>query len=287
MEILTSYSFRIIAMGTVLLAIVSTVVGSINVYKGQSLIGDAMGHSTFAGIVLAYMMFQTRNPIVLLIGAMLSAALAYLLIEYSNRNSKIGLDANLAIYLSGFFGIGMVLKSYIQGNPNFENASQSGLQNYIFGQAAYLLELDVKLIAIATVICLSIVLLLFREFKIYLFDREFAQIAQLPIKLMDYLVLFMTILVIGVGIKAVGAILISSFLIVPCISANQWTNKFSMVMILGAIFSSISVLIGSYISMLYTGLSTGPSIIIVSGIICGLSFLLGKNGIFRRRGDIQ
>ena len=287
MEILTSYSFRIIAMGTVLLAIVSTVVGSINVYKGQSLIGDAMGHSTFAGIVLAYMMFQTRNPIVLLIGAMLSAALAYLLIEYSNRNSKIGLDANLAIYLSGFFGIGMVLKSYIQGNPNFENASQSGLQNYIFGQAAYLLELDVKLIAIATVICLSIVLLLFREFQIYLFDREFAQIAQLPIKLMDYLVLFMTILVIGVGIKAVGAILISSFLIVPCISANQWTNKFSMVMILGAIFSSISVLIGSYISMLYTGLSTGPSIIIVSGIICGLSFLLGKNGIFRRRGDIQ
>ena len=287
MEILTSYSFRIIAMGTVLLAIVSTVVGSINVYKGQSLIGDAMGHSTFAGIVLAYMMFQTRNPIVLLIGAMLSAALAYLLIEYSNRNSKIGLDANLAIYLSGFFGIGMVLKSYIQGNPNFENASQSGLQNYIFGQAAYLLELDVKLIAIATVICLSIVLLLFREFKIYLFDREFAQIAQLPIKLMDYLVLFMTILVIGVGIKAVGAILISSFLIVPCISANQWTNKFSMVMILGAIFSSISVLIGSYISMLYTGLSTGPSIIIVSGIICGLSFLLGKNGIFRRRGDMR
>lgn len=287
MEILTSYSFRIIAMGTVLLAIVSAVVGSINVYKGQSLIGDAMGHSTFAGIVLAYMIFQTRNPIVLLIGAMLSAALAYLLIEYSNRNSKIGLDANLAIYLSGFFGLGMVLKSYIQGNPNFENASQSGLQNYIFGQAAYLLELDVKLIAIATVICLSIVLLLFREFKIYLFDREFAQIAQLPIKLMDYLVLFMTILVIGVGIKAVGAILISSFLIVPCISANQWTNKFSMVMILGAIFSSISVLIGSYISMLYTGLSTGPSIIIVSGIICGLSFLLGKNGIFRRRGDIQ
>lgn len=287
MEILTSYSFRIIAMGTVLLAIVSAVVGSINVYKGQSLIGDAMGHSTFAGIVLAYMMFQTRNPIVLLIGAMLSAALAYLLIEYSNRNSKIGLDANLAIYLSGFFGIGMVLKSYIQGNPNFENASQSGLQNYIFGQAAYLLELDVKLIAIATVICLSIVLLLFREFKIYLFDREFAQIAQLPIKLMDYLVLFMTILVIGVGIKAVGAILISSFLIVPCISANQWTNKFSMVMILGAIFSSISVLIGAYISMLYTGLSTGPSIIIVSGIICGLSFLLGKNGIFRRRGDIR
>ena len=181
----------------------------------------------------------------------------------------------------------MVLKSYIQGNPNFENASQSGLQNYIFGQAAYLLELDVKLIAIATVICLSIVLLLFREFKIYLFDREFAQIAQLPIKLMDYLVLFMTILVIGVGIKAVGAILISSFLIVPCISANQWTNKFSMVMILGAIFSSISVLIGAYISMLYTGLSTGPSIIIVSGIICGLSFLLGKNGIFRRRGDMR
>lgn len=282
LEILQSYSFKIVAIGTVVLAIVSSVVGAINVYKGQSLIGDAMGHATFAGIVLAFMLFATRNPIVLLVGAMSTAAIAYYLIQYSERHSKIGLGANMAIFLSGFFGLGLVLKSYIQGNPNFAGASQAGLDNYIFGQAAYLLKSDIYLISAVAVLCLLIIFSFYKEFKVYLFDKEFAQIINLPVKLFEYLILFMTILVIGIGIKTVGAILISSFLIMPCVSASQWSNKFSRVLILGVIFSSIASFVGSYMSTVYSGLSTGPTIILVLGTICIISFIFGKNGLLRR-----
>lgn len=284
MEILNSYSFQIVAIGTVLLGIVAALVGNINLQLGQSLIGDAMGHSTLVGVIAAYILLSTRDPLVLLLGAIISASISYLLIEYSKNNTKIGADANMAIFLSGFFGLGMVLKSYIQGNQNFEGASQAGLNNYIFGQAAYLMVEDIYLIAIVLSVCLAIILLFYKELKTYIFDKEFAVIINIPIKILDFLVLFMTILVIAVGIKAVGVILISSLLILPCVSANQWSNKFSNIMILSSIFSAVSSFIGTLISSLYTGFSTGPVIIIISGIILSISLLFGRNGVIRKRG---
>jgi manganese/zinc/iron transport system permease protein len=69
-NILTNYSFLVVAAGTVILAIASGMVGTISVLKGQSLIGDAIGHSSFAGIVISFMLFQQRNPIILSLGAL-------------------------------------------------------------------------------------------------------------------------------------------------------------------------------------------------------------------------
>ena len=76
MEILRSYTFQLISIGTLFLAVASAIVGSLNLYKGQSLIGDAIGHSSFPGIVLIFMVFQTRNPNMLFVGAVLAGALS-------------------------------------------------------------------------------------------------------------------------------------------------------------------------------------------------------------------
>lgn len=243
-----------------------------------------MGHSTFSGIVLSFILFSSRNPVILLGGAMLSSAISYYLIQFGRKHSKIGLDANMAIFLSGFFGLGMVLKSYIQGNKAFSGVSQAGLENYIFGQAAYLLEEDVKLILIASMICIFIILFFLKEFKVYLFDKEYAKLIRINTGLLDYLILFMTILVIGVGIKAVGAILISSFLIIPTVSASQWTNRFSILLLISSVFGAISAFVGSYVSTVFAGFSTGPSIILISGILFVISFIFGRNGIRRKVG---
>ena len=142
-NILTNYSFLVVAAGTVVLAIASGMVGTVSVLKGQSLIGEAIGHSAFAGIVISFMLFQQRSPILLALGAFISGMVAFFSIQIIGKNSKIELDSVLALVLSSFFGLGMVLKSYIQGNHQFSNASQAGLQNYIFGQAAYLMRNDV------------------------------------------------------------------------------------------------------------------------------------------------
>ena len=64
MDILMNYTFQIVAFGSIMLAVAAGPVGAFSVYKGQSLIGDAIGHSTFPGIILAYMIFATRSPII-------------------------------------------------------------------------------------------------------------------------------------------------------------------------------------------------------------------------------
>ena len=276
MKLFQMYSFQIVLAGTLLLAIAASIVGTMNVYKNQSLIGDALGHSTFPGLILAFMLSGQRNPTILLLGAMATASLSYFLINYSTKNSKIGADANMAIYLSGFFGLGLVLKSYVQGNPSYSGASKSGLDNYIFGQAAYLLKADVYLILLVAIICLACLGLFYKEIKCYLFDKDFAQILGINGKKLDYLILFLTILVIGVGIKAVGVILISSLLIIPTITASKLSHNFLGVIGLSSLFSCIAAFVGASISTLYSGFSTGPTIILCQGLIGGLVMVYVK-----------
>ena len=272
MDIVTNYTFQIIALGTALLASVAAPVGALSVYKGQSLIGDAIGHATFPGIVLAFMAFSTRSPV------------TFFAIQAANENTRVGLNANLAIFLSGFFGLGMVLKSFIQGNADYRGASQAGLETYIFGQAAYMLEDDVKLIALVAALSASLLFLFYKELKVFVFDAEYARAAGLPVRLLQVLLPFLTIAVIGIGIKAVGAILISSFLIIPCVAASQWSDDFSRVLFLSAVFGMAAALAGAYVSTLAQGMSTGPSIILAASAIAFFSMFFGKRGAFRKRG---
>ena len=283
MEILMNYAFQIIALGTALLAAVAAPVGALSVYKGQSLIGDAIGHATFPGVVLAFMAFSTRSPAVL-VGAMAAAAVTFFAIQAAHENTRVGLNANLAVFLSGFFGLGMVLKSFIQGNEAYHGASQAGLETYIFGQAAYMLEADVKLIAFVAALCAALLFAFYKELKVFVFDAEYARAVGLPVRLLQVLLPFLTIAVIGIGIKAVGAILISSFLIIPCVAASQWSDDFAHVLFLSAVFGVVAALAGTYVSTLEQGMSTGPSIILAASAIAFLSMFFGKRGAFRKRG---
>ena len=126
-QILFSYDFLVVAIGTVLLAIPSAIVGCFSVYKGQSLMADAVGHASYPGVVVAFMLFSIRSSVILTLGAAVFGILAYLTIQLIRKHSVIDFDAALAIVLTGFFGLGMVLKSYLQGNPLYMRASQSCL----------------------------------------------------------------------------------------------------------------------------------------------------------------
>lgn len=279
LEILTSYSFLIVAAGTFLLATATGAVGCITVLKGQSLIGDAIGHAAFPGIVLSFMLFMQREPALLMLGAVVSGTVAFILIQVIKEHSKIDLDAILAIILSSFFGLGMVLKSHIQGNPSYSRASQSGLQNYIFGQAAYIMREDVRLILFVALPSLVILFLFYKEIKVFLFDETYSKTIGLNTTLLYSLILLMAMSLIATGLKLVGAILISSLLIVPAITALQWSNHFGLVMTIAALTGGVSALVGTYISTAYKGMSTGATIILVMNFIAFVSLIFGPRGM--------
>ena len=280
-DILTSYTFIIVGSGTFLLAAIAGAVGCITVLKGQSLIGDAIGHAAFPGIILSFMLFMQREPVLLTLGAVASGATAFMLIQVIKENSKLKLDAILAVVLSSFFGVGMVLKSYIQGNNNYKDAAQSGLSSYIFGQAAYIMKDDVKLIVYIGVPTLVLLVLFYKEIKLFLFDEIYAKAIGIRTVLLYGIILVMTMGIIAAGLKLVGAILISSLLIIPAITALQWSDKFSRVLMIAGVVGGVSALVGTYISTAYDGMSTGATIILIMGSFAIISLVIGPHGMIK------
>ncbi|QQD84226.1 metal ABC transporter permease [Jeotgalicoccus sp. ATCC 8456] len=277
MDILTSYSFIIVALGTVILAIASGVVGTVSVLKGQSLIGDAIGHATFPGVVIAFMIFGMMETSVLVIGAVIFGVLAFWFINKITSESKTSLDSALALILSSFFGLGMVLKSYVQGNSNFSGTQ--GIDDFIFGQAAYMLKSDVYIIIAAALINLLIFIISYHQLRIYIFDETYSRTIGINKNLMNALVLLMTIVLISVGLKAVGAILMVNILIIPAVIGSLWSNRFLNVLIIAGISGVVSAFIGTYVSTAFTGIPTGPAIILSLSILFILSLIVAPKGL--------
>ena len=289
MTLLFQYSFIVIALGTMSLAISTGIVGTISILKRQSLIGDAVGHASFPGIVLAFIIAGRKDSLTLMSGAIIAGVFAFFIIQSVVNSSKLEADTTMAIILSAMFGFGMVLKSYIQGNPAF-SGSQAGLANYIFGQAAYMLKEDVIIIFCVSIISILLFLIFFKEIKIHVFDEAYAETLGIKKNIISVLIIIITMLLIAAGLKAVGVVLISSMLITPGVIGMQWSKRYESVLIIAVISGALSALIETSVSTLVKGMSTGPSIILCMTTVAFLSVLCGPYGIIAsklRKGKLR
>ena len=286
-SIITQYSFIVVAIGTMLLAMATGIVGTISILKGQSLIGDAVGHASLPGIILAFMISGRKSSLILMLGAIVAGIVAFILIQIISEGSKIEADTAMAVILSAMFGMGMVLKSYIQGNQKIQGASQSGLASYIFGQAAYILREDVYIILAVSVISLALFIVFYKEIKVYVFDMVYAYTIGINSRLTSLLIMIITMILIAAGLKAVGAILISSMLITPAVTGLQWSKSYEKVLVIAAVTGAVSAFLGTFISSAIKGFSTGPSIILIMSVIALFSVLFAPRGIVRMLLNIR
>ncbi len=282
LAIMLRQEFLVVALGTVILAIASGMVGTFSVLKGQSLIGDAISHSAFPGIIIAFIIFQTKNSLLLSLGAFVSGTIAFIIIQTSKRASKISLDSMLAITLSSLFGLGMVLMS---GLPSFERTKKlntAGLDKYIFGEAAFTMRKDVIIITAISIISITLMLIFYKELKLFVFDEEYAKTSGFYPTYVNTVLLVMTMLLIGVGMKIVGAILISSMLIAPGVTGLLWSKKLSIVLFIASLVGSVSAFFGTLISAVIKNIPTGASIVVIMSSICMLSLIFAPAGLISR-----
>ncbi|WP_105159516.1 metal ABC transporter permease [Streptococcus suis] len=272
LELLRDYSFWTVALGTLVLALAASQIGTISVLTRQSLIGDSLGHAAYPGIILSYMVFQSRQPLLLLLGAVGSGYLSYGLVGWLCRRGRTSRINALALVSAAFFGLGLVLKQYVQGNAAFQGAAQAGLENYVFGQAAFMQLDDVLLICLVALLGLFLFGWHYQSLKLYLFDRQFAKLVGIPVEKIDRLTLFLLLSLIAVGLKVVGAILMSSFLIAPAVFGLLLGKSYAQTLALAAVIASFSALVGTYLSSVVTGLSTGPTIILCLSVSSLVAF---------------
>ena len=274
MTILQSYTTQMVLLGTALLGLASGIAGTFAVLRKESLIGDGLSHAALPGVVIAFLLTGIKDIEVLIIGAALSAITAAWLITITVENSKIKFDGALATILSAFFGLGMVLLTYLQ---SLNNAGQAGLSKFIFGQAATILARDVYITSAAALIIIVLTALFWKELKLISFDVEYAKTLQIPVTFTLILYRSLLIMTIIIGIQSVGAILISSLLIAPAVGARQWTNKLGTMCILAGFFGMISAIGGTIWSTSVQKLPTGPAIIVILSVIVLLSLIFAPN----------
>ena len=268
-----SYFLKIL-IGTVILGFSTGAVGVFPTQRKQALIGDALSHASLPGVVIAFMLFNTRDIGILLLGATFASVISMLLIELIKKYSNVKFDASMALILSSFFGFGNVLLSLLTGS------GKAGLSKFIFGEAATMLEQDVLIISVASVVAILLVIIFWRHIKLFIFDEDFYNSLGFNTKIVRSLLTFLTVLVVVISIRAIGVVLMSALLIAPAVTARIWSNRLSVNFILAGIFGAISAAFGTYFSFKISGLPTGPIIVVVLSSILILTLLLApKKGI--------
>ena len=278
-NVFSDHTFLVVSMGSAVLGMASGAVGSFAVLRKQSLLGDGVSHAALPGVAAAFLITGVRNSGVLLLGALMSGLLAALLISVIVKCSKVKFDAALAAVMSGFFGLGTVLLTCAQKLPN---AAQSGLSTFIYGQASAMLTQDVILISSLSAVLLLLILIFWKEFKLFCFDRDFSVQSGFSEKKISLLLSFMTVITVILGIQTVGVVLMSAMLIIPAAAARQWSDRLFANIILAAFFGGLSGVMGSLVSGLEQGIPTGAVIVIAASVIAIVSLLFAP-----RRGVVS
>jgi manganese/zinc/iron transport system permease protein len=280
------YTDSVVVLGAAVLGIAAGVLGALAVLPRRSLVGDALAHSALPGVAIAFLVTGAKDPASLLVGAGIAGLIGALMMVGIERTSRIRPDAAIGVVLSSFFSLGIVLLTYISSTGN---SQQAGLETYLFGQAAGLLERDVAVMAGLAAGAIACVAIGFRPLKASIFDRAFAASIGLRVRVVELAATALLVVAIVIGLRSVGAILMVAMLIVPTVAARQLTNRLSRLLPLAGVVGGAVGATGALISA-RAEVPTGPVIVLTGTVVVLAAVLLapGRGVLWqsaRRRGE--
>jgi manganese/zinc/iron transport system permease protein len=273
-DIVNDYTIRNITLGAMVLGIVSGSLGTFAVLRRQSLLGDSISHAVLPGIILAFMITGSRDPLILILGAAIVGWIATISIMSIVNTTRVKADASLALVLSVFFGFGMVLMTFVQRQPD---AAAAGLSRFLFGQAAAIIWDDVRTMLMIGGAALAILVIFWKEFKLVVFDRSFALSLGMPVRRFDILLTSLLVIAIVIGLQTVGVILMSAMVVAPAAAARQWTDRLGLVTALAGGFGALSGVTGALLSAYAANMPTGPTIVLCLTVVVVGSLIFAPN----------
>ena len=267
-------------IGTILLSLSSSMVGSFTILRKQSLIADVIAHSVFPGVCLGFLLANERNLLVILLCASITGWIATLCVEWFKKHPKIAPDTASAITLSTFFGGGVMLLVYLISSPT--QSVKAGVSCFLYGSVIGISNQDIVIFFFIVIALIFLITLFYKELVVFCFDERFAQSIGYPINSLKILLSVITVVAIVIGIQAVGVILIASLLITPSVIARFWTHRIGLLITLACVIGVSSALIGTAISY-QLEVATGPWIVMVISCVALTSFLFApKKGVISK-----
>jgi manganese/iron transport system permease protein len=250
-----------------IVSVVSSVVGAFVVHKGLAFAGDALAHSTLAGVAVA---FVSGGNITL--GALVAAVLTAVGISWTRDRARISYDTAIGIVFVAMFALGILIIS-TQGGYTPD------LFSFIFGSILGVSEADIIGSLILAVLVLGFVVGWYRELLFTSYDPAMAQTAGIPARLFQYAMLVMVAIAVVVSLKAIGIVLVNAMLIIPAATATLLVQRLHTIMIVGVFVAAFSSIAGLHISF-HADVATSPAIVLVA---CALFFATLGVTVWRRR----
>jgi manganese/iron transport system permease protein len=244
---------------SILVAIPTALLSCFLVVKGWALMGDAVSHAVFPGVVLAYIL-----GIPFAVGAFVAGMGCALAVGYLKENSRIKQDTVMGVVFSGMFGLGLVMYTKI--------SSEVHLDHILFGDMLGVGWPDIIESGVITLIVAGAIALKWRDLLLHAFDSVQAKTVGLPVRALHYGLLALISLAIVGALKAVGIILAIALLIAPGAIALLLTRSFGIMLWTAVGVAVASAIIGIWISV-FIDSAPGPTIVLVLSAIFVIVFL--------------
>lgn len=248
----------------VLVSLCAALLGVSLVLKRYSMIGDGLSHVGFGVLTVATALGAT-SPLYIAIPVVTISAIVLLKI---GNNSKIKSDSAVALISSSALAIGVAVTSVTTG-------MNTDVCNFMFGSILAMSKGDVYLSVAVSIIVAILFIVYYRKLFLVTFDENFATASGLKANRYTSLIAVLTALVIVVGMRMMGVMLISSIIIFPALTSMLIFKSFKKVVISSGVISVFSFLIGIYLSYLYN-ISTGATIVLVNLTLFILFFIIEK-----------
>lgn len=253
----------------ILIGILCPVVGTYLIVQRMALLGDVMSHSVLPGLAIAF--FLRVN---ILLGAFVSGILSAFLIAWLRSQTRVKVDAAMALIFSSFFALGVLLITLLRNKLD--------LDSFLFGDILAVTRTDVARTFVIALIVLFLVKVFYKELLFYTFDRLGAQAIGLPVDWIYFGLMAAVTLTIIASMQTVGVVLVVAMLVGPGITAYLLVKELHQMMGLGAIVGAVASVSGMYISY-YLNAPSGPAIVLVDFGLFFLALLFSPSqGIFTR-----
>lgn len=255
------FSFMIRAfVAGIIIAALASLLGLFVVVRRYSMLSDSLAHISLLGVALGFLFSVSTTWSALVV--VLSASW---LIEYLRRNHNIYSDSILSIFLSGSLAIAIIIVS-------LSNSFNTSLFDYLFGSIVAVSDEDIVVISIFGALSILLVANYYKKLLFMALDEEVAHASGINIKWLNYLLVSLVAVTIGLSIKIVGALLIGALMVIPVITAIQFGRSFFITGVLAMSISVFSVILGLLVSY-YASLPSGATIVVVTLLLFVASLL--------------
>jgi manganese/zinc/iron transport system permease protein len=266
-----TYNTLVVTVGVAAVGCAAGVVGTFGVLRKRALVGDAAAHATLVGVATALLLTGQRDLAVLLVGGLLSAMVAIVLLVSIRKFTRTRDDAATAIVLSVSFGLGITL---ISGMVSRGVPGSGGLERFLLGHTASLTVNDALLLGIVSVVGVLCIVVGLKEATLVAFDSDFAAAAGWPAATIDLVLIGLIAVMVVVGLPAAGAVLVTALVVIPPAVARQWTERLIPMLVIAGLVGLFSGLVGVVLSSLAVQVPTGPVVVLVATAFLIVSILV-------------